>query len=173
MDKFDKALPPNLSLSEENIKKAKLIHEKARYMRGRMLNSVAVIENHTAIIITRYFCQNQNLKRNLFYELIIEKLSLEKKANILKKIVETDYLEFKDNFKHLTKIKQIIPFRNILAHSTLDFSEEILSRPIDEGISFSNWNESKPITEKDFEDWQVKASDIISDLKTFMELLPK
>ena len=46
---------------QEKIRAAKLIHEKARYYRGRFLNSVACIEHDIAHILTEYFCTSDPL----------------------------------------------------------------------------------------------------------------
>lgn len=66
---------------------AKKLHEKARYLRGRFLNSVAVIEWHIAVILTEYFCTEDENKRELFFGEVAEKLSLQMKKEILIDIV--------------------------------------------------------------------------------------
>jgi len=54
-------------MDEENVHKIEAVrrlHEKAHYFRGRFLNSVAVIERDIAVILTEYFCTNDEEKRN-------------------------------------------------------------------------------------------------------------
>ena len=52
------------------------IHEKARYLRGRFLNHVAVIERDITLILTAYFRTSDT-----------EKLSLSRKKDILVEMV--------------------------------------------------------------------------------------
>ena len=51
----------------ERAEVAKRIHERARFLRGRFLNSVAVIERDIAIILTDYFCTSDSVKREVFF----------------------------------------------------------------------------------------------------------
>lgn len=76
---------------------AEKIHEKARYLRGRFLNSVAVIERDIALILT-------------------------------------------------------------------DVSDEALSRPLEQGIGFVEWNTGKPVTDEEFEDWELKTTTVLECL---------
>ena len=52
---------------EEKVAAASKLHEKARYLRGRFLNHVAVIEKEIAVILTEYFCTEDETKRELFF----------------------------------------------------------------------------------------------------------
>lgn len=81
-------------MDEEYRKKvaaAERFHEKAISLRGRFLNSVAVIERNIAIILTEYFCTEDENKRELFFSKVAEKFSLQKKKEILIDIVKIDY----------------------------------------------------------------------------------
>lgn len=62
---------------EERVAAAKTLHEKVRQMRGRFLNHVAVIEREIAVIPTEYFCTEDDQKRQLFFERVAERLSLQ------------------------------------------------------------------------------------------------
>lgn len=153
----------------------KLIHEKARYYRGRFLNFVACIEHDIAHILTDYFCTSDSGKRKIFYDDIVTKafFSLNKKKDILMKIVQADYpFYWKDNQKVLSAFQEILEFRNKLAHSMVDVSEEALTRPIEEGVGFTDWENGRPITEEKFNDWEVKANMILSCLTDIKRLLP-
>lgn len=173
-EKYANTLPKNISEDPVKVKKAKLIHEKARDMRGNMLHSTAIIETKMALMITNYFCYNETNKRNLFYKTFVDKFSLENKAKLLKKIIGQEFPEYmptnKTLFSNIAAIKQI---RDMLAHSVLDFSDETLARPIEEGISFIGWDDSKPITDKDFEEWKSKATQISIDLMNLTNILPE
>jgi len=160
---------------QEKIRAAKLIHEKARYYRGRFLNSVACIEHDIAHILTEYFCTSDHGKRKIFYEDIVTRafFSLNRKKDILMRIVQADYpLYWKENQKVLSAFQEILEFRNQLAHSRVDVSGEVLARPIKEGIGFTDWKDGKPITEEDFNEWEVKANMISSCLTDIKRLLP-
>ncbi len=163
-------------ISEEYIKKVKAaedIHEKARYLRGRFLNSVAVVERDIAVILTEYFCTKDEFKRDLFFNQVAEKFSLNKKKNILIEIVKNDYPRYwEENKQFLLDLQSIQEFRNKLAHSVVDVSNDALRRPINEGIGFIQWKLGTPIIDKEFEDWEAKASMVSSALSDIKRLLP-
>ena len=149
------------------------IHEKAREFRGSFLNSVAVIERDIAVILTEYFCTEDELKRELFFNKVTEKLSLEKKKQILIEIVKNDYPRYwDDNQKFLKDLQKIQEFRNKLAHSVVDLSEDAIERPLDEGIGFVQWNKGEPVTEDELNDWEVRANMLSSTLIDIKRLLP-
>ena len=152
---------------------AEKLHEKARYLRGRFLNSVAVIESDIAAILTEYFCTIDGAKRELFYLKVAEKLSLQKKKEILIDIVKADYPRYwEENKEFLNSLQQIQEFRNKLAHSVLDVSDEALARPLEEGVGFVQWQKGSPITDEEFQDWEVKANVLLSTLSDIKQLLP-
>jgi len=157
----------------DKVEAAKKLHEKARYLRGRFLNTVAVIERDIAVILTEYFCTADEGKRELFFGKMAEKLSLQKKKEILIEIVRNDYpLYWEENKEILDHLHDIQEFRNKLAHSTIDVSDEALSRPIEEGVGFIQWRKGKPITDKEFEDLEVKANMVHATLADIRSLLP-
>ena len=138
------------------------LHEKARNLRGRFLNSVAVIEHDIAVILTEYFCTEDESKRELFFAKVVEKLSLQKKKEILIEIVKVDYPRYwEENKEFLNSLQLIQEFRNKLAHSILDVSDEALERPLKEGISFVQWRKGAPVTDDEFEEFELKTADLI------------
>lgn len=154
---------------------AKKIHERARYMRGRFLNSVAVLEREIALILTDYFCTSDELKREIFFEDVVtaQFFSLSARKDILIKIVKNDYpLYWDENSKVLKWLDEIIAFRNKLAHSVIDVSDSALSRPIEEGIRFIEWKDGKPITDAEFQHFDAKANTVMSCLNDIKRLLP-
>lgn len=152
---------------------AKKMHKKARYMRGRFLNFVAVIERDIAVLLTKYFCTKSEEKQELFFNKIAKKLSLQKKKEILIDIVKNDYPKYwEKHTEFLKSLQDIQEFRNKLAHSVLDTSNEALSRPLEEGIGFVQWNSGEPITNEEFDNWQVRANTVISILSDIKRLLP-
>ncbi len=161
------------SNSKDQREVAAKLHEKARYMRGRFLNLVAVIERDIAIILTEYFCTEDENKRELFFEKVTEKLSLQKKKAVLIDIVKSDYpLFWNENKEILNQIEKIQTFRNKLAHSVIDVSDEALQRPTNEGVGFVQWNKGKPISEIEFENMEVCANMITSTLTDIKRQLP-
>lgn len=157
----------------EKIQAAKKLHEKARYIRGRFLNSVAVIERDIAVILTEYFCTDDEGKRALFFAKVAENLSLQKKKEILIEIVKADYPRYWEKNKvFLDGLQQIQELRNKLAHSVLDVSDEALARPAEEGVGFIQWQKGAPITESEFQEWEVKANMLSSALSSIKHLLP-
>ncbi len=152
---------------------AQRLHEKARYLRGRFLNSVAVIERDIAVILTQYFCTEDEEKQTLFFSRVAENLSLQKKKEILIEIVKNDYPRYWEEHKQfLHDLKNIQEFRNKLAHSILDVSDEALARPIEEGVGFVQWKKGEPITDDEFQDWEVRANMLSSTLSDIKRLLP-
>lgn len=163
-------------MDTEDLKKmaaAEKLHEKARYLRGRFLNFVAVIERDMAMILTEYFCTEDDSKRELFYKKLAEKLSLRQKKEILIDIVRADYPRYWEENKQIFRdLQDIQEFRNKLAHSVLDVSDDALSRPIQEGVAFVQWNKGEPITDREFNNWELRAKKVCSALSDIKRLLP-
>ncbi len=152
---------------------SKELHERARYLRGRFLNSVAVIEHKIAVMLTEYFCTEDENKREIFFYKVAEKFSLQKKKEILIELVKADYPKYwEENKEFLKSLQKIQEFRNKLAHSIVDTSEEALNRPLEEGVGFVQWNKSVPVTDEEFQEWEVKANMLSSTLSDIKRLLP-
>jgi hypothetical protein len=160
---------------DTQIAAAQRIHEKARHLRGRFLNSVAVIERDIALILTDYFCTSDPVKRELFFRYVVTSrgFALSAKKEALVAIVKGDYARYWDKQKKILRtLDEIMTFRNKLAHSVVDVSHQALARPIDEGIGFVDWNGGTPITDKEFQDWVVKTNMVSGCLKEIKNLLP-
>lgn len=158
---------------EQKIAAAKKLHEKARQLRGRFLNHVAVIERDVAVIITEYFCREDEEKRDLFFAKVAERLPLRTKRDILFDIVKNDYPSYWEEHKELlANLQKIQDFRNKLAHSVLDVSDEALSRPLEEGVGFLQWKKGKPVTDKEFDDLAANANMVTSVLRDIRTMLP-
>lgn len=54
----------------------------------------------------------------------------------------------------------------------IDVSDEALARPIEEGVGFIQWGKDRPITDSEFEDWEVRANMVSSTLSDIKRLLP-
>jgi len=159
----------------ERFKAARRIHERARYIRGRFLNSVAAIERDVAMILTEYFCTVDPAKRELFFRHVVTSPSfpLRAKKEVLIRIVRNDYPRYWDEHSDVLKaLDDIMAFRNRLAHSIVDVSESALPRPFEAGVGFVDWNQGEPITDQQFQEWEVKANMIYSCLAEIKRLLP-
>ena len=92
---------------------------------------------------------------------------------LLFEIIKKDYPNYwSENKKHLEPLTEIIEFRNQLAHSMLDVSEDALKRPISEGVGFIDWNNGSPVTDLYFNDFTVKTAMVIGCLSDISRLLP-
>jgi hypothetical protein len=74
----------------ERINAARHIHERARYLRGRFLNSVAVIERKVALLLTQYFCTSDPEKQELFFRHVVTApaFTLRAKKDVLIRIIK-------------------------------------------------------------------------------------
>lgn len=157
----------------ENFLAARRLHARAREFRGEFLNSVAVIEHNIATLLTRYFCSDDPTKQELFFERIACRMSLEEKRSILVAIVKEDYPGYwEEHASFLQDIQQLQGFRNKLAHSVLDVSDEALARPIEAGVGFIQWKTGAPVTQSEFDDWCVRANVVLGTLEEIRMLLP-
>jgi len=157
----------------ENFAAAQKLHALAREFRGRFLNHLAVIEHDIAKLLTEYFCTSDTFKQELFFERVACRLSLEQKRVLLVDLVKNDYPRYwEENSSFINDLKELQEFRNKLAHSILDVSDETLSRPLEEGISFVQWKKGAPITEREFDEWCARANMVSSTLTDIKRLLP-
>jgi len=143
-------------------------------MRGGFLNQVAVIEHKMATILTEYFCRECPDKQKLFFDHIITKASfgLRAKKTILFKIIRQDYPGYWEREQHIRKdFDDVADFRNRLAHCIVDFSEDAFSRPLDDGVAFVDRDDCTPITNRVYNDFEVKANMIHSCLNDIERLL--
>ena len=100
-------------------------------------------------------------------------MSLEEKRSILVAIVKGDYPHFWEEHElFLQGIQQLQIFRNKLAHSILDVSDEALARPIEAGVGFIQWKAGIPVSQSQFDDWCVRANMVLGTLREIRMLLP-
>ena len=159
------------------VAKAKELHEAARQLRGRFLNSVAVIDVKIGEFLASYFC-NDEKRRALFMSEITtnQSFALRTKVNLLKKIVKSEfdfYLEeYPEIFNELEKIRK---FRNELAHATIDVSDKALERGPEIGIGFVFYKNGKKhvkvISPKQAEDYHVRTNMLLSNLTNLLRLI--
>ena len=149
------------------------LHERARQFRGVFLNHVAVIERNIALLLTHYFCTEDPSKQAIFFNSIASAMSLNAKRSVLIEIVRKDYPRYWDEHSQfLLDLQRLQEFRNKLAHSVVDVSDAALARPLNLGVGFVQWKEGEPITEKEFDDWIVRANMVLGTLDEIKMLLP-
>jgi cell division septum initiation protein DivIVA len=105
--------------------------------------------------------------------MVAEKFSLNSKKELLIDIVKRDYPRFwEENKQFLSNLQEIQEFRNKLAHSIVDVSDEALRRPLEDGIGFVQWKQGKAITDEEFQEWELKATMVDTVLADIKALLP-
>ncbi len=161
---------------DEKVKAAQEIHEKAKQFRGHFINSVAVIEQEIALILTEYYSRTdvpEEYKKVLRDARKCKFQKLDKNTNALLKIIKNYYLNYWDRYCCILEdIDKIRVFRNKIAHSPVDISEDALNRPIQEGVGFIEWNKGKPLSEADFQDWNARTNMIVGTLRDIKRVLP-
>lgn len=159
--------------TRDNFVAAEKLHARAREYRGRFLNHIAVIERDIALLLTEYFCTTDTSKQELFFGRVACKMSLEEKRNLLIEILKVDYPGYwRENADFLKDIQELQMFRNKLAHSVLDVSNEALARPLEAGVGFIQWKNGSPIPEHELDDWCVRANMVSGALSDIKRLLP-
>ena len=159
--------------SHENFVAAGRLHARAREYRGRFLNHIAVIERDIALLLTEYFCTSDLVKQELFFERVACKMSLEEKRTLLIEVVKREHPSYwNEHATFLKDLQELQAFRNKLAHSVLDVSDEALARPLEAGVGFLQWKNGTPIPESELNDWCVRANMVSSTLAGIKMLLP-
>jgi hypothetical protein len=158
------------------IRLAQRLHSYVRDWRGRVLNTVAVIERDIALLISSYFCEEE--KKYFFFSEVATShfFSFRSKINILKKILKKDYQFCLDqNPDFFREIERVIEFRNLIAHSPIDTSDEALERDPKEGVGFVSYSDGvksiKVITEAGFNEMNGIMGNVSSELATLMRFV--
>ncbi len=157
---------------------AQKYHEAAREIRGRYVNSVAVLETEMARFITGYFCVD-DYRRDLFFSEVAtgQAMMLNAKIKLLTKILKRDYQGYLENHPDLLKqFDSVRDYRNQLAHATLDVSDEQLTKPEVDGIGFVYYKDGQRqvhfVSLADAEEKQVEINMLLGNLNELQSLLP-
>ncbi len=150
---------------EDKIAQAQRLHETVRQLRGRLLNSLAVIDVAVSRLLAAYFCQNAERRNLAFSDVFVSPLRLEYKARLLERIVKKEfawYLE-KDHSQHLfSDLKDLREFRNTLAHATIDVSDKALTKDPKQEIGFVYYKNGeravKQVTREMADKFEIKAN---------------
>ena len=149
---------------ERKIAQAQRLHEVVRQIRGRLLNSVAVIDVDVSRLLAAYFCYDDKRRDLALSEVFVRPLQLRHKVGLLKKVLEKDfswYLE-KNSQAMFKDLETLMKFRNRLAHSTVDVSDEALGKDPKEEVGFVFYSDGQrhvqKVTPQIVDDLQVKAN---------------
>jgi hypothetical protein len=165
--------------NEENEKVAKVqhLHERVRQLRGRLLNTLAVIDVRVSRLLAAYFCHNDDRRNLAFSEVFVSRLRLEYKARLLEKIVKKEFSWYLERhtpnvFKDLHEVRE---FRNTLAHATVDVSEEALAKDPAKEVGFVYYKDGqrkvKLVTAEIATEIQVRANMVSTSLMELGTLL--
>jgi len=165
-------------IEDERFQAYRKLHESVREIRGRILNSVAVIDVKISEILTAYFCNDDKKRALLMSEVFSNQAyGLRTKIMLLETIVKRDfdfYIKDKDNdclFKDLDRLRK---FRNDLAHATIDVSEKA-HKNADKEVGFvfykNGERKTKIVSFKKADDYRVKANMVSGCLTEIGRLL--
>ncbi|MBQ0798886.1 MAG: hypothetical protein KBT63_06340 [Porticoccaceae bacterium] len=148
------------------------LHATVREIRGRILNSLAVIDVNISKILSVYFSPEEHKRDLLMSEVFTsQSYGLRTKVQLLKKIISNDldfYLEDKEWF--FSDLEKLRKFRNDLAHATLDVSEKAHKKAETQvGFIFykNGKRHTKVVTFERADEYRVKAnmvSDCLNDI---------
>jgi hypothetical protein len=162
---------------ERKVSTAQKYHEMARQIRGRYLNSVAVLDTELAEIITEYFCK-EGPRRDLFFSEIAtsQQLSIRVKKEIFFKIFKTHLKDYVKDYPLLNKrFDSVINYRNSLAHATIDVSEEALIKDKVTGVGFVGYKNGKRevqfISREDADFRQAEINTLLGDIRDIRKLV--
>lgn len=122
-----------MELVDKNSELAKRIdaqYSLSAEIRAPFLEQAIAIDRLVADIISQHFCPNEE-KRNLFFSLITNGTTITFSAsiNMLKTLLKVCYPDLDDKHSELIReLEKIRDFRNRIAHSMLDTSDEYLEK---------------------------------------------
>jgi hypothetical protein len=152
---------------EEKIQSAARLHTYVTNWRGRLINSVSVIDLQLALVISKFFGKEIAA---------IQSKTFSKKREMLRVIFQQDPLLETDKDRNLiNELKAIGSFRNILAHSVLDVSYEALAKSPKDGVGFISYKGGQKkinsVTEADFNDWNGRIGTVASLIGDTMRIM--
>ncbi|GAH13880.1 unnamed protein product, partial [marine sediment metagenome] len=110
------------------------LYDVSKEIRGRFLDQAIPIEMLIDDIISWHFCP-EDTRQSLFFSLVSPKLTFSNKIKILETILQIYYPDLVKKHQNLIKeINKIRDFRNRIAHSLLDASDEFLEKGYNDRI---------------------------------------
>lgn len=103
-----------------------LFSQSAKF-RGKVIDITVFLEMVIAQILSKYFTESEE-KESLLNSFVFDRMQLSVKFNLIKKIVRTSHPNlWKKYQRDLKEIESLIDYRNNLAHSMLDSSEDYIT----------------------------------------------
>lgn len=128
--------------SEEG-KQLQQLYQLAKEIRGPYLDQAITIELLVGDIISQHFCPEED-RRNLFFSLVISELNFFAKIRILEKLLELRYPDLvKKHPTIISELEKVRSFRNRIAHSMLDTSDEFLAKGYTDRIQLDIYKDGK------------------------------
>ncbi len=119
------------------------LYDLSKEIRGSFLDQAIAIEMLITDIISRHFCPEE-ARRSLFFSLVPPELTFSTKIRILETILELCYPDLLEKYPTLIKeIKKIKNFRNRVAHSMLDTTEEFLKKKYNDRIGLESYKKGR------------------------------
>lgn len=142
-----------------------LFSQSAKF-RGKVIDITIFLEMTLGQILADYFAKD-SIKSTTLNAYVFDRMQLSLKFNLFKKILKNKHLKIWNKFqKELKEISELIDFRNNLAHSMLDSSEEyinsILKKAKELKFEQANLNEIQInyFTDNDFKEEKIKQTQI-------------
>jgi hypothetical protein len=119
------------------------LHQLACRLRGEFLTGTAWIEVLLTDIVSHYFCA-QKRRRMFFFTEVAAGLSFRSKTSLLHKILKYEFPELLTKHPRLReRLDSFREFRNLLAHSHLDTSEQSLAKRKPDEVLFVKYKAGK------------------------------
>lgn len=129
-------------------------------IRGKFLDQAISIEMLIDDIVSRHFCPEKD-RRNLLFSLVTPELTFSTRIKILETVLERCYPNLLRKYPNLIKeVGRIRDFRNKIAHSMLDTSDEFLRKEYADRIRLVFYKKGEPkylIIKKDAMRERLKA----------------
>ena len=114
-----------------------VLHEESGNYRGKVIGLSIYLENVLANLLSYYFANE--VRRQLMNSIIFDRMDLQKKLNTLKTILKVNHQSlWKKESNRIKAIDKLIAFRNDMAHSVLNSTNEYESHLMDK---VKKWNE--------------------------------
>ena len=134
-----------LQPGHEKFERLEKLHKLSQSIRGAFLDQAIAVEMLCSDIIAQHFCPEVE-KRYMFFSLVLSggSLSFSSKTRIFRSIMKMCYPDLLEKFPELkVSLEKIRKFRNRIAHSMLDSSEEFLDRGYEDRIRVEFYKEGK------------------------------
>ena len=153
--------------TKESLAQSKILHKLAAELRGKFLNKSAWIETLLGDILASYFCSDVN-RRVLFSE-VANDMRSSTKAALLEKILQHSFPQLREAHPRLKKrLDSLRTFRNRLAHSHIDTSEDALAAKKFDEVTFVFYEDEEMkrqcVTRADAKRRATEANQLQNDL---------